>query len=105
MPADVGVASAVDRDSPAEREAGTASTSCPDQRTARIVFGDENLLVLTGRERGLVGLAGAGNQTEALFDDLVQFGSGSQKGLRAIERLAGGTNREPHEPHRAETVG
>jgi 2-methylcitrate dehydratase PrpD len=53
----------------------------------------------------LVGLAGAGNQTDALFDDLVQFGSGSQKGLRAIERLAGGTNREPHEPHRAETVG
>lgn len=53
----------------------------------------------------LVGLAGASNQTDALFDDLVQFGSGSQKGLRAIERLAGGSHIEPHEPHRAATAG
>lgn len=53
----------------------------------------------------LVGLAGASNQTDALFDDLVQFGSGSQKGLRAIERLAGGSNIDPHVPHRAATAG
>ena len=37
----------------------------------------------------LVGLVGAGGEADALFEDLRQFGSGSQKGLRAIERLAG----------------
>jgi 2-methylcitrate dehydratase PrpD len=36
----------------------------------------------------LVGLAGASDQTEALFEDLRKFGSNDEKGLRALERLA-----------------
>lgn len=37
----------------------------------------------------LLGLAGAGDETNALFKDLRQFGARDQKALRAIERLAG----------------
>ena len=36
----------------------------------------------------LIGLAGDGDQTEALFEDLRQFGSKDRKGLDAIERLS-----------------
>ena len=45
----------------------------------------------------LVGLAGASEQTDSLFEALRQFGSNDQKGLRAIERI-GGASHEVERP-------
>ncbi len=43
------------------------------------------------------GLVGPGKQTDALFEDLRQFGSGAGKGLQAIERLAAESGAQPAE--------
>ena len=46
----------------------------------------------------LVGLAGANEQTDSLFDALRQFGSNDDKGLRAIQRIAGASDAVERSP-------
>lgn len=63
-----------------------------DQRRAEIAIAKGhpgNPMTWDDMRAKLVGLAGAGNETDSLFEDLRQFGSMSQNGLRAIERLGG----------------